>query len=268
VSSNSFPVLMYHRVVGRYRSDSGKLAVDEALFRDQVAALRQQGSVCTSLSEVLRRIDSAQDVSRYVAVTFDDAFADFGERAWPILRAFGCRATLFVPTAHVGANASWLSGDDASLPLLSWQELSDLHADGVEIGSHGHVHRPLDEEPSDVVAADLERSRRALREHTGAEVFSLAYPNGYASRVTRNIAREHGFASACVIGHSRQAVHGDRFAVRRLHVRGTHRPQDLTRLIEGKGSALEGFAKRSAEKPWRAARRARRGARPKIRGAG
>ncbi len=169
-----------------------------------------------------------------------------------------------MPTAHVGRTADWLSSERGSLPLLSWQEIVDLRDDGVEIGSHGHVHRPLDEQPPDVVAADLERSRAALHEHAGIEARTLAYPNGYASKATRRIAEAAGFTSACVIGHARQPVDGDRFAVRRLHARGTHQPQDLIRLVEGKSSLVEGFAKRTAETPWRIARRASRHARTLV----
>src|ERR1700680_1479375 len=96
--SVDFPVLMYHRVVRGYRSDSARLAVDEALFRDQMTALRESGFVCTSLSDLLGRIDASQDVSRHVAVTFDDAFADFSAVAWPVLSDLKCQATLYVPT--------------------------------------------------------------------------------------------------------------------------------------------------------------------------
>lgn len=39
---------------------------------------------------------------RSVLVTFDDAYRDFGEIAWPVLRRLGIPATLFVPTAYPG----------------------------------------------------------------------------------------------------------------------------------------------------------------------
>jgi peptidoglycan/xylan/chitin deacetylase (PgdA/CDA1 family) len=39
---------------------------------------------------------------RAIAVTFDDAYADFAENAWPVMQRHGIPATLFVPTAHPG----------------------------------------------------------------------------------------------------------------------------------------------------------------------
>ena len=44
-----------------------------------------------------------------VLLTFDDAYRDFGEHAWPVLRRLGLPVTLFVPTAYPGdpARAFW-----------------------------------------------------------------------------------------------------------------------------------------------------------------
>src|SRR5438128_7460507 len=39
---------------------------------------------------------------RSVLVTFDDAYRDFAEHAWPILQRYRLPATLFVPTAFPG----------------------------------------------------------------------------------------------------------------------------------------------------------------------
>jgi peptidoglycan/xylan/chitin deacetylase (PgdA/CDA1 family) len=48
---------------------------------------------------------------RAVHVTFDDAYRDFGEVAWPILRDLGIPVTLFVPTAYPGDHQRYLWWD-------------------------------------------------------------------------------------------------------------------------------------------------------------
>ena len=45
-----------------------------------------------------------------VHVTFDDAYGDFRDLAWPILRRHGVPVTLFVPTAFPGHAAALLVG--------------------------------------------------------------------------------------------------------------------------------------------------------------
>jgi peptidoglycan/xylan/chitin deacetylase (PgdA/CDA1 family) len=54
-----------------------------------------------SADEVLAAARGARSLPhRAVLVTFDDAYRDFGEIAWPILRRHGVPATVFVPTAY------------------------------------------------------------------------------------------------------------------------------------------------------------------------
>ena len=40
-----------------------------------------------------------------IVLTFDDAYGDFYYNAWPLLRKYGFRATVFVPTDYVGGSA-------------------------------------------------------------------------------------------------------------------------------------------------------------------
>jgi peptidoglycan/xylan/chitin deacetylase (PgdA/CDA1 family) len=56
-----------------------------------------------ALGDVLGAFQTGTDLpENAVLVTFDDAYADFGQIAWPILKHFGLPATLFVPTAYPG----------------------------------------------------------------------------------------------------------------------------------------------------------------------
>src|SRR5689334_7595099 len=102
-------VLMYHSVspapaergFRRYRVAPG-------LLDEQLSALAGAGLRGVSLSELLEQARLGRDVRRLVALTFDDAFADFAEHALPLLVRHRVQATLYVPTAHVGRDAGWL----------------------------------------------------------------------------------------------------------------------------------------------------------------
>jgi peptidoglycan/xylan/chitin deacetylase (PgdA/CDA1 family) len=53
-----------------------------------------------SMPEVLEAVEKRRSLpKRAVLITFDDAYADFAEVAWPILKKFHLPATMFVPTA-------------------------------------------------------------------------------------------------------------------------------------------------------------------------
>jgi peptidoglycan/xylan/chitin deacetylase (PgdA/CDA1 family) len=54
-----------------------------------------------SIPQLLSAIENGEPLpKRAVLITFDDAYADFAEIAWPILKRFRLPATMFVPTAY------------------------------------------------------------------------------------------------------------------------------------------------------------------------
>lgn len=68
-------------------------------FEEQMAFLAKHYNVL-SMPEVLQITRSEGTMPpRAVLVTFDDAYCDFAENAWPILQRFNLPVTLFVPTA-------------------------------------------------------------------------------------------------------------------------------------------------------------------------
>src|SRR5512138_1997070 len=99
-------VLTYHRVADPHATpwlNPALVSALPAVFEQQMAYVSRRYAA-VSLEEVIdaavRRIRLPR---RAVLITFDDAYRDFGEIAWPILRRHRLPATLFVPTAYPGA---------------------------------------------------------------------------------------------------------------------------------------------------------------------
>jgi peptidoglycan/xylan/chitin deacetylase (PgdA/CDA1 family) len=96
-----FAVLTYHRIAGADdpAPSSGTVSATPEAFARQVELLAAEFRP-VSLGDLLDRAGGGPALPRRaVLVTFDDAYADFATTAWPILRAAGVPATLFVPTA-------------------------------------------------------------------------------------------------------------------------------------------------------------------------
>jgi peptidoglycan/xylan/chitin deacetylase (PgdA/CDA1 family) len=96
-------VLTYHRVDDAERRPDllpGLVSATPSRFAAQMAVLAARYRP-VSLAEVLDALpDPRRLPPRAVLVTFDDAYADFAEHAWPALQANGVPATMFVPTAY------------------------------------------------------------------------------------------------------------------------------------------------------------------------
>lgn len=104
-SSLMLRILTYHRVTepGSDPGNPSVLSATPAGFARQVAYLATHYAVI-SLQDVLHAVSRRRRLPRRaVLITFDDAYRDFAEVAWPILRGHRLPVTLFVPTAFPGA---------------------------------------------------------------------------------------------------------------------------------------------------------------------
>jgi colanic acid/amylovoran biosynthesis glycosyltransferase len=96
-------VLTYHRIGDPRRAPPGIVSAKPTAFERQMRWLAGTGRA-VSLDDVLRARDGGAPLPRgAVLVTFDDAYRDFDEHAWPVLRRLGIPAVLFVPTAYPGS---------------------------------------------------------------------------------------------------------------------------------------------------------------------
>lgn len=96
-------ILTYHRVANWNDSSSLSPRLISATpddFRRQAAYLASNYDV-VSMADVLEALQYGRRLTPHsVLITFDDAYVDFKDTAWPILREHHLPATLFVPTAN------------------------------------------------------------------------------------------------------------------------------------------------------------------------
>jgi len=127
-----------------------------------------------------------------VALTFDDGFANFGDLAWPLLRAHGLPATVFVVSGRVGASNAWDGApahDIPTLPLMGWDVLARVAAEGATLGAHTVTHPDLRTVAAAQLSDEMESSARVIGERTGARPRTFAYPYGAAGAREARAAR-------------------------------------------------------------------------------
>lgn len=103
-------VLTYHRID---EANSGKAAYDglisasPSMFRAQMRWLVSQYPIVSIHDVIEARRRGVSLPPGAVLLTFDDAYSDFAEHAWPTLRELRAPATLFVPTAYPGGRRAF-----------------------------------------------------------------------------------------------------------------------------------------------------------------
>ena len=178
-------ILTYHSI-----DPSGSpISIDAAGFRAHVAWLASGAVRVVTLDRLL----AADDLDDAVALTFDDAFRNFADVAWPLLRAHGMPATLFVVSARAGTNNDWQgNGTDGGrgvryaggvpvLPLMDWDAIGRAAHDGVSLGAHSRTHPDLRRATDARLQDEIHGSAEDIAARTGQRPTAFAYPYGAVS---------------------------------------------------------------------------------------
>jgi peptidoglycan/xylan/chitin deacetylase (PgdA/CDA1 family) len=94
---------MYHSVAPEIRHWVFKhLSIDPAVFEDHLATLARAGYSSILLADLVAYVSGARSLPpRSVALTFDDGYLDNWVFAFPLLKKYGFKATIFVSTDFV-----------------------------------------------------------------------------------------------------------------------------------------------------------------------
>jgi hypothetical protein len=122
------PILMYHSISDSAGSAFRDFTVPPALFHEQMDYLHSNDFATLTVTEFATAIIEHHPLpERRVVLTFDDGFVDFHTNALPVLEKFGCRATLYIPTAYVGMTSRWMDLiGEGNRPILDWDTLRQL----------------------------------------------------------------------------------------------------------------------------------------------
>jgi peptidoglycan/xylan/chitin deacetylase (PgdA/CDA1 family) len=250
------PILMYHEISARPDTAS-KLAVPPQAFAGQLEYLASHGFSTLTASEVAAALASRAPLpERAVVLTFDDGFADFHERALPLLRRYGCTATLFVTTGWIADAGPGTAGRRPGR-MLAWSQIIEAASEGIEIGAHSHCHPQLDQLGRKRLGAELTVSKRLLEDALGTPVPGLAYPFGYSSARVRQSATEVGYAYACAVGNVAADRQRDLYALPRLTVRASTRESAFGHAVRGLGIPTIYRTDHVLTKSWAVVRRSR-----------
>jgi peptidoglycan/xylan/chitin deacetylase (PgdA/CDA1 family) len=159
-------VLCYHSI-GTQRW--GVNDVSPQRFRDQLELALGLGYRFVPAASVAYGLASADEL----AITFDDGVLSVAHAAAPILAEYGIPWTLFVVSDWADGRHPF--GDGI---VMGWDEVEQLAARGVEIGSHSVSHPDFGQLAPEQARHELAESRRVIEARTGLRTNSFAIPMG------------------------------------------------------------------------------------------
>jgi peptidoglycan/xylan/chitin deacetylase (PgdA/CDA1 family) len=173
------PALMYHRIASTGPDSLAPYRLSPEMFEHQLRYLRRRGFRSITAEEWAEGASRGGSLrGRPVMLTFDDAYLDFAEVAWPILQRNGFSGHVFVPAGKIGTASDWDASHGTPAPLMNWEQIRDLAAQGATFGSHLHSHRPADALTVAELLDEAVTSRLMIERVTGQPVRTIAPPYG------------------------------------------------------------------------------------------
>jgi peptidoglycan/xylan/chitin deacetylase (PgdA/CDA1 family) len=231
--TESVPILLYHAVADHPAATTHRLSVTPRMLEDELEFLAGHGFTGITVSELADAYRTGGALpKRPVVLTFDDGYESVAQDAWPILRRHGFPATVFVTTGWIAD-----AGEDAAgKPLdrmMSWAQVRQLAAEGIEIGAHSHSHPELDQLDNAALSWELRHSRDLLESAIGTPVPALAYPFGYSSKRVRSAVSAAGYRCAAAVRNLRARPADDLFMLPRFTIRRATDPVTFAAAVTG-----------------------------------
>lgn len=177
-------VLMYHGIVApqtpmpRERETGADLYdVTTENFHAQLGWLKEHLYRAITVRKNLNVFSTKE-----VLLTFDDGEMNNCTVALPLLKEFGFTGHFFLIAKRIGKDG-----------YMGWEQIRQLNAEGMIIGSHGFSHEILTNLLDTQIQEELSASKKHLERNLGFPVESISIPRGFCNAKIIRMASEAGY---------------------------------------------------------------------------
>ena len=198
-------VLNYHKIDNKHHS----LSVLPADFESQLKYLSDHGYHSISPDELFEGLAGTGALPENpVLITFDDGYKDNYTTAFPLLKKYGFKATIFVVTSFLGQKSQY----------FTWEQAREMEKEGISIQSHTATHRSMTDLSDEQLRAELVESKKKAEEELGHPVEYMAYPTGTYNLHIAEMVKEAGYKAAFTIKYGNVDEASNIYALERVPV--------------------------------------------------
>lgn len=190
VKNLRLPIIMYHYV--EYIKDINdiirkRLDIVPDVFDKELRTLTSTGYTSYFVRDVPKLLHGDKPFSeKSVILTFDDGYEDFYTYAFPLLKKYNAKATIYIMYNFIGRKG-----------YLNAKEIQEIIDSGlVEIGSHTLDHAYLKNSSPVVAKKEIFDNKKRLEDYFGIEVSTFAYPYGAFTKDTLSLVKEASYSAA------------------------------------------------------------------------
>lgn len=218
-------ILAYHRILPQIR---GSLSVKSDAFERHLRFFIRNGWTFLTLRELYEQYlrDNIQLGSKVFVVTFDDGYKDNYKYAFPILKKYGIKATIFLTVNQIGKREPFywdykrfsdFIEDDYP---LDWDEIYEMKDYEIEFGSHTLSHPELTTIELDDAQMQICDSKKILDQKLSQNTISFCYPRGDLDNKIINLVEQAGYKIA-VVTPPRYGIEETVFTLKRVGLYST-----------------------------------------------
>lgn len=189
------------------------LTISPEVFRKHLEYLHRNFTVISLKEAWLIRTGQAEPVRRPLVITFDDGYSDNWTWAFPLLKEYGIKATVFV-SPDFADERDILRSEDDKPGFLSWKEMKIMEESRlIDIQSHTLTHTRyfasdtitgFHHPGDDILYPAINAFPERRRDHIGDPGFERLLPYGYpifedaSAVITRKITVNQEFINDCI----------------------------------------------------------------------
>lgn len=214
--SCELPVLLYHHIVedSTASSELSGSAIYREQFEQEMAYLADHGFETVSFQQMIDYVEEGIPLpSNPVCITFDDGYLSNYEIAFPILKKYGMKATIFVIGATVGNKQYYKDTQFPITPHFDYKQAREMSDTGlISIQTHTYdMHQRAEYESgplirknilrlknesekkyAGILEADFNRAKTEIEEAVQKPVEVLAYPGGSSDELSEQLLASFG----------------------------------------------------------------------------
>lgn len=186
-------VIYYHDIVEAGNGYSYQ-RVEKNKFNEQMKYLKENGYTSILFEDMNKPLPP-----KAILITFDDGFRTVYDVAVPIMRKYGMKANVFLPTKYV---------EEQHPHFMTWDMLKELCMAGdFSVAAHTHTHADIRSLNDATMKLEIEKSNQLLHDRLNIRTRSFCMPYGkYDKRSIETLKRysEYMYIFASFYGKAKE----------------------------------------------------------------
>ena len=196
---NYIPIIAIHEIETHVENP---IEISVGAFDALCGTLKANGFTTITFMDLLNYYDSGKKLpEKPVIISSDDGYQDNYTNAFPILKKYGFKMTVFLVTGLMGNSEAdrHINEFDAGKsnipvrPMLIWPEVIEMSKYGCEFLSHTVNHVHLGYVSNDVALYELTKSKSDIESHLDKPVLFFAWPYDNFSAKVLGLLSQAGY---------------------------------------------------------------------------